>query len=527
MIVRKPYAFLIKHFRLIHAILFLMLLYLSIRCLSIYSFFNDYATNHYFNQVISLASDYIKPLMFIVCIISILLGAVIFYLLSIKKKKRTFYVFLCLYYIVLIIYYIYIYNTMFNLTKAVLSVESVRAIRDIALIIILPQLFFLIICVVRMLGFNLKSFEFKKDLEDLKIDTSDYEEVEVMLGQNNYKYARAFRKAIRYSKYFILENKFFVTILASILVLSISGLIYFNVKVQNEKHAENEELVINSIKYTVEDSFYTKKSSNGSIIRNGKTYLLVKIKMHNRSYNKYDLSKDLFRLNVNGELRMPILNLTSEFIDIGTVFTAQRINEGEEISNYVVFEMNDDELKEELILKIKNMDEVISSSTSKYTDVIINPKNNDVVTKSNTYKVGDEIDFSDSILENTKLTIINYTINDTLKEKSKYCLSGECYDKVYVVQPSSTDMSILKLSVNFQRDNNVSLVKTNDKLFNIFGKISYYYKNETFYAGLKSTFDMYNTDEFIYFDIPKEVKDAERISIIITIRDKIYTINLK
>ena len=34
---------------------------------------------------------------------------------------------------------------MFNLTKAVLSVESVRAIRDIALIVILPQLFFFLI----------------------------------------------------------------------------------------------------------------------------------------------------------------------------------------------------------------------------------------------------------------------------------------------------------------------------------------------------------------------------------------------
>ena len=45
----------------------------------------------------------------------------------------------------------------------------------------------------RACGFNLKQFDFKKDLEELQIDTSDYEEVELTLGKNNYIIARFFR----------------------------------------------------------------------------------------------------------------------------------------------------------------------------------------------------------------------------------------------------------------------------------------------------------------------------------------------
>lgn len=60
----------------------------------------------------------------------------------------------------------------------------------------------------------------------MQIDKSDYEEVEVTLGNNNYKFARFFRKAIRLLKYFVLENKFIVIVIASIALL-ITSLIIF------------------------------------------------------------------------------------------------------------------------------------------------------------------------------------------------------------------------------------------------------------------------------------------------------------
>ena len=103
---------------------------------------------------------------------------------------------------------------MFSIFKGLetesLDQQTVMLIRDIALMILVPQAIFLFVILGRTLGFNLKQFDFKKDLEELDIDSTDNEEVEVILGNNNYKYARFFRKSLRLTKYFFLENKLFV-----------------------------------------------------------------------------------------------------------------------------------------------------------------------------------------------------------------------------------------------------------------------------------------------------------------------------
>ena len=102
------------------------------------------------------------------------------------------------------IFFVFIFNILQKLNYNAFDVKTVRAIRDIMFMVLIPQIIFLFIIFSRALGFNIKSFDFKKDLEEMQIDKSDYEEVEVTLGNNNYKFARFFRKAIRLLKYFVL-----------------------------------------------------------------------------------------------------------------------------------------------------------------------------------------------------------------------------------------------------------------------------------------------------------------------------------
>ena len=46
MIIKKPYAFMIKHFRTIHVILTILVMYLISKTHAIFTFFNDYANNN-------------------------------------------------------------------------------------------------------------------------------------------------------------------------------------------------------------------------------------------------------------------------------------------------------------------------------------------------------------------------------------------------------------------------------------------------------------------------------------------------
>ena len=161
MIVKKPYAFLIKNFRLIHALLFIMLLYLGIKSLDIYTFFNMYAIRHVYTYSADLAVTYVNYYMFIVTILSILVSLLIYFILSLKNKERKLYMFTCIYYIFIFIYFIFIYNTLANIQTNTLTIEQVRTLRDIAFIVLIPQVILNFILLGRACGFNLKQFDFK------------------------------------------------------------------------------------------------------------------------------------------------------------------------------------------------------------------------------------------------------------------------------------------------------------------------------------------------------------------------------
>ena len=136
----------------------------------------------------------------------ILVGALIYYLLSLKNKSRKEYMYICIYYSIIFVYFIFMFSVFQKLQYSTIDIETVRAYRDISVMALLPQLVFLFITLGRTLGFNIKQFDFKKDLEGLDIDSSDSEEVELTLGSNSYKYARSARKAFRLLKYFILKK---------------------------------------------------------------------------------------------------------------------------------------------------------------------------------------------------------------------------------------------------------------------------------------------------------------------------------
>ena len=205
MVIRKPYAFLIKHFRLVHGLLFALLIYLAINTFDIYSFFNQYAVSHTYLNKADLALSYVPFSLYVCAVLAALILGIIYFLLSMKHKSNKIYLFGVFYYVVLLVFYIFIYGVFKKLELSSLNLETIRVYRDISLIAVLPQLVFVVLTLGRTLGFNLKQFNFKKDLEELEIDVSDNEEVELTFGNDTYKIARGFRRILRLTKYFFIE----------------------------------------------------------------------------------------------------------------------------------------------------------------------------------------------------------------------------------------------------------------------------------------------------------------------------------
>ena len=118
MILRKPYAFLIKYFKIIHIFMFLSLTYLVFALRKIYMFFVGYVKTNNFIYTDDMVKNYISPWMYAVVIL-MLISVILIYLLMHKKGKPVFF------YRVLIIYCIFLLVTLIVYTYFFISLEVV------------------------------------------------------------------------------------------------------------------------------------------------------------------------------------------------------------------------------------------------------------------------------------------------------------------------------------------------------------------------------------------------------------------
>ena len=96
MILRKPYAFLIKNFKLIHFILVGLILYLMYRTNIILNFFNEYVASTQVALAGNLTGTLFQSYMFIACFLVVAIAAIMLVTMSIKKKPLFFYILMIL-----------------------------------------------------------------------------------------------------------------------------------------------------------------------------------------------------------------------------------------------------------------------------------------------------------------------------------------------------------------------------------------------------------------------------------------------
>ena len=307
-----------------------MLVYLISKTLNIYSFFSNYASTGSYTNTGNLENIYINYLMFIVTLLTIGVSFMIYYLLSVKKKSNKIYLAMFVYYIIQFVFFMYMYSVFSGLNQTAIDVPSRTLMVDLNIMALIPQFIFMVITFSRTLGFNLKQFDFKSDLEEIKLDESDNEEVEITLGSDTYKISRFFRKVLRLSKYFILENKIFVIGFASIFALILSLTIYTRLKVYNVEYMENEAIMASSLKYTVTNSYITSTDLSNTIIAKNKSFVLVKVIISNEYNIERVVNRDTFVLEVGDEYINPTFTLNDKFIDIGDGFVPTDIKSGVE-----------------------------------------------------------------------------------------------------------------------------------------------------------------------------------------------------
>lgn len=531
MILRKPYKFLIKHFKLIHLLLFVPILYLLISTNDIYQFFSKYVTNNYsYSHVGNLAGSYINIFMYLSIILIMMIALIIYYLMRQKNKNTKLYIGIIIYYIILFVSLTIFYGILSNLEIADLEAKTARAYRDISLLVTIPQYFFAFYSIFRGLGFDIKSFKFELDLKDLNIDEKDNEEFEFVLGVETYKYKRTIRRFIREFKCYVLENKFIFTCLMLIAFLVIITTLYMHFNVYNKTYSENKTFSHSAFTINMVDSILTNMDYNGKSITKNKYYLVLKLNITNNSNTKMKLDVNNFRLQVKNGYLTPILDRSDYFVDFAYPYHGEKISKNTSNTFNLVYELNKNQIKNNYDLKIlENIEYKVGDITAHYK--ILNIKPDKILEKESvkTYKLTENIDLSDSFLGNSKTKINSYEIKDNYIYTYQTCINKTCRNINDVVTTGYTTSKIkttlLILDASTTLDKNAIYTK-NIKNINAF------YENffTVEYDGIESStknITPSNLKDKIILQAPAKITDATKLNLLITIRNKTYKINLK
>ncbi len=526
MLVKKPYAFLIKNFRLIHGVLLFFAAFLGKKTLDIYDFFNTYVNLHAYYTVGKLSSIYVTPFMFIFCVASFLVCLLIYFILVLKRKNGSLYLYAIIFYIALFVFYVFMVISFNKLQGSTFNVETVRVYRDISFIFLFPQLLLIILLFGRTIGFNIKQFDFKKDLEEMNIEVSDSEEVELTFGSDSYKYMRGIRKFLRLSKYFILENKLFVIIVSSIFIFLFSIAMFRKINVYADMKYENSAFLANGFTFDITDSYMTSVDRNNNIIKKDKYYLLVKASIRNNSTKKLSVNRETFRLTFKDELLYPDMTLSEKFKDIGNIYKSKEIDGGMIYDCYVVFELDKTQLDTEYIVNVLN------NTSEGYKSKIVKPVNIDEQKDNGSKSIPNKFTFTDSMLGNTTLILNSYKVEEKFMEKYTYEFDGEQKTGIYTIIPdiSSGKGAILKIDSTIEIDNSTfssKYIKEPSDLYNYYGFLKYRSMGVSNEMKLTPKNNSYESNKYSYFEVPSSLKNADKIEIILLIRGQKYTFILK
>lgn len=503
MILRKPYAFLIKYFKIIHLILTGCAIYLVTRVNGILKYFNNFIDG----TVGKLgAADYFGSMYIYITILAIVVCLIIIMLMRYKKKSYLFYIILIGYFLATSLLINYSVDGLYEIYVSSLDTKTLLLHRDVLRIMSIVQYIFVVMALVRGLGFDIKKFNFVEDLVELDINVDDDEEVELTVGSLEGT-KRKFNRNIREFKYYYLENKPMINMLLVGIVLVCLAGYFVNKLFLNPVYKVNDTFTFDSFSFKVLDSYVTNIGYNNAKVASGdNTFVLVEINISNEGVSK-EVNTANFILEI-GNYTYSEGVLTSKFIDLGTVYKGTEI-EGN--ATYLfIFEIPVEKSKENMTLVIGN-DKKVNLA----------PVYLDEVEEAENYKLNDTIDMSNSFYKMGSLKIKSYEIADTFNYKYTYEVLEKEYEGNITI--SSVNNVVMNLIVE----------GTYPSGFDDYSFLERYAKLKYMVNGVEYTSDVLDDKtpssykDGLYLVVDKEVKDADSIWFDIVIRNKRYIYKLK
>lgn len=503
MVFKKPYAFLIKNFKLIHLILTAIYIYLAFKVSGMLTYYNNYISGAVGKLV---AINYINSNYQIAIVLSIIICTIILILMQHKKKPKLFYIILILLYILISTIISISVGGLETIYFSILDSKTMRLYRDLLSITLVVQYITIATTLIRGLGFDIKKFDFVKDLNDMNIELTDDEEVELTLNNTNTIF-RKIRRKIRELKYYYIENKSFITIIAIIVIILLASTITIDTQVINKVYNENEVFTTDAFDFQVLNTYITKKSFNGKVLSNNSSYLILKLQINQRAQEQ-KLNNSNLIIKAGNKSYTYNNKYYAKFEDLGISYKNQKIKN----SNTYLFIYD---------LPDASLNKKITFIYAGEKTVKLSPIDLDKTDSVTNLKLTDNIDLSQTVLSTGTININSYEINSQYSYQYSYQIDGQEHTlKRNIISASNT---ILKLNITSSLSNNLDVYN----IISNYGKLKYVLDKNEYTSNILVNKTPNNYKEGLYLEIDKNVEQAESIYLELNIRNKKYIYTLK
>lgn len=528
MIFRKPNAFIIKHIKLIHGIILLCMIYLLIKTSAISSF---YAHVVEVKSIVgeSNLSNLFNVYMFIALLLATFLLTIILLLLIKKKRKFLFYLISIIFLICILIFDVLAYENISLMQKEVVDAPIYMAFDDISTILFYVQSIFVVIYLVKATGFDIKTFNFGKNIIGLDLTEEDSEEVEFdfEIDANEIKTAR--KRKLRNLKYNYLENKFKINLIVFLLII-IGTVLTMHLIERNKEiiYNEGDELVASNYSIIIKDTYATNLDYQNEKKYGNNYFVILMFDLKKNISKEYSFDSNRIYIELNDTKYYPTNEFSEDFKDFGTLYKNQKLTQDYN-SYYVVYQIPYEFSTEEVYAGVaSNFD--YANNRYNFYKIKLNYKKTKTEEIIQEYQMNDEMNIN-AYGVHTGISISSAEIKNRYKLSYKYTNNKIDYDSIEYLAPHASnneEKAILKLkySQTFEEKE-----KKFDfyNLISLFGKIEYevdgQLKEGNFYSLL--TPKNIKEENTYYIEVPKELLNGTNIKIKIKIRNNIYKYNLE
>lgn len=535
MIIRKPYAFLLKHFKLIHLILVFIMSYLIYKTGMITRFFSTYFAEGENVTGQEITNDLFGFTLYFAMIAAIIGLAIVLFLMFNKKKPVKYYAMAFINYLVLFVFISVCENIINQMEVTQLSVRTVKAFSDLTIIVLILQVVCIIPAFIRGIGFNIKQFDFEKDLQELDITEEDREEVEIGFGFDIDKIRRSINRNLRHMKYAYLENKLIANTVIVIGVVVMGYIVYTNLGFNEKKYQQGQYFTTSNFVMKITDSYIVNTNYQQERLANGKTLVVLRIKLKNKYTIPVTLELGRAELNVGGHKYYPTKQYKDEISDFGTIYDGNKVTTEEQSyvlcyvvpSNYL-----DKKMQFHYVDQINTLQKKV---TTTYVKSLVSPIDLRGKQAKSTYKIGDQLILKNPILGTSELKITGYDVKKEYQLVYNYCVqANQCQRSFEYLRPNiltNYDKSLLKLSYEYAPIANWNR-KYNDpyQLISYFGTIEYQIdgKLKTHFLDLTQVKPVKtNVGNVMYIEVLSELQQAEKIYLELNVRNNKYVYELK